>query len=763
MSTKQAFPAFQGVIGRTVQESVPDWSNRPKAPEGAPNVVFIVLDDTGFAHLGSYGSTIETPNLDRLAEGGLRYTNFHTNSMCSPTRASLLTGRNSHAAGVGMIAEFHNGFPNTRGAMSRETGTLAEILKEKGYNTAAIGKWHLVPGAEQSYAGPFDNWPTGRGFEHYYGFLNGETDQYYPDLVAYNRKTAPPKKPEEGYHLTEDLTDRAIEYVQEQKAAAPDKPFFLYLAYGATHAPHQAPKAFIEKYKGKFDQGWDNVREDWFRRQQELGIVPPHTELPLRNPLVQPWDSLSENEKKFYARLQEAFAGFLDHTDHHIGRLVNTLDELGQLDDTIIVLISDNGASPEGGPNGSLNEHKGFYGVPTIVDEEIKRIDEIGGPTTYNHYPLGWASAGNTPLKWYKTWVHAGGIKDPLLIHYPRRIKAENGIRAQYHHVADIVPTVLELIGVEAPTELGGVPQLPLHGVSLAYTFDDADAPTRKQTQYYEMLGHRAIWHQGWKAVTNHVPGAPFEADTWELYHEAEDFAETRDLAAAYPEKVRELVERWWTEAGKYGVLPIDGRAMMERAFDIVKSRPLGPHAKRIEEGAVEYRFVPSSLELQTTDIPILNNRPHTIEATLERLDVLEEGVLVADGNRFGGYALYIRHNQLVYHYNYFGDRHYTVVSNRELPAGRVVLKYEFVPTGAGQGIVRLFLNGEPIGSGEVVTSNSSNGAGSFAVGHNAQSAVGLDYEAPFPYSGKLQEVVIRVQPFPEQQARQLVEGIAAE
>ncbi|ANE46952.1 arylsulfatase [Paenibacillus swuensis] len=734
---------FQGVIGRTVEDSVADWSGISRAEKDSPNVVFIVLDDTGFAHLGCYGSTITTSNLDDLAAKGLRYTNFHTNSMCSPTRASLLTGRNSHTAGVSMITEFQNGFPNARGKISKQTGTLAEILKEQGYNTIAVGKWHLVPGEEQTFAGPFDGWPTGKGFEHYYGFLKGETDQYNPELVSYHTTVKPGKSAAEGYHLTEDLTDRAIDFVRNQKAAAPHNPFFLYLAYGATHAPHQAPKAYIDKYKGKFNQGWDAIREEWFSRQKSQGVIPQNTELPARNPLVKPWSELGEEEKTLFARAQEVFAGYLEHTDDQIGRLTAYLKEIDQFDNTIIVLISDNGASPEGGQNGTLNEYKHFNGLPSDPREDIKRIDELGTETVYNHYPLGWAHAGNTPLKWYKTWVHAGGVKDPLIISYPNGIRDGGGVRNQYHHVTDIVPTVLELLNLEAPASLGGVTQKPIQGVSLAYSFDNPTAKSRKQTQYYEMLGHRAIWHDGWKAVTNHVPGSSFESDRWELYHEAEDYSESRDLSALYPDKLRELIERWWAEAGKYEVLPIDGRTMMERAFDSNLNRPLSPQAQEDGKGNITFRFKPSNLQLHAMQAPFVSNRAHRITAEVERADPDERGVLVADGNRFGGYALFVQDNRLVYHYNWLGEAHYTITSEAILPLGSVTVEAEFTPTGAHEGTITLYVQGAAAGQGEIRTAQLK-GPGVFAVGTNVLSPVSPAYSGEFPYSGVLKEVRIQ-------------------
>lgn len=727
-----------GYLGRTWQESVPSWPQAVRPPAGTPNVLFIVLDDTGFSHLGCFGSDIQTPNIDALAAGGLRFNNFHTTAICSPTRASLLTGRNPHAVGIGFVAEGSNGFPNTRGKITKETGLISEILKEAGYNTFAVGKWHLMPAGEHSVAGPYDNWPLGRGFERYYGFLGAETSQWHPELTADNHRVEQPRTPEEGYHLTEDLSDKIIEFIRDQKAVAPHKPFFGYLAYGATHAPHHAPKAYIDKYKGRFDKGWDVVRAEWFERQKELGIIPADTTLPPSNPNAQAWDGLSDDEKRLYARMQEIFAGYLEHTDYHIGRVLDFLREIGQFDNTLIVLLSDNGASAEGGPHGSDHEWKSmFLGFEPAAERLLERIDELGTPTTYNHYPIGWAQAGNTPLKWYKRWVHAGGVKDPLIISYPDRIKSGGEIRSQFHHVSDIVPTVLELTGVTPPASINGVQQKEFHGTSLAYAFDDAEAPTHKQTQYFEMLGNRGIWHKGWKAVCAHVPDEPYENDVWELYHVDKDFSESRNLAQERPEKLRELIDLWWAEAGRNGVLPLDDRVTtrMQQMMELAPDRP------------TTYTYLPGVKSIPTFVAPDLGSKAFTITAEVERPDEHAEGTLVALGGSFGGYAFFVQHNRLVFHYNFLSDTHDVITSTEELPTGPVSLRIDFKPDDFFSGTGKLFANDVQIGEGRLERIFLLGFAiGSFEVGHSGPTPVSPTFQSPFAFSGTLKKVVVTVE-----------------
>ena len=502
----QGFEPFEGVIATTVADSTPWWPTPVHPKENAPNVVVMLIDDLGFSHFSCFGSDLETPNIDALAANGLRYTNFHVTPLCSPTRAALLTGRNHHSVGMRGISNWSSGFPSMRGHISNHAATLGEMLRDEGYTTFAIGKWHLVSMEHSSSAGPFDQWPLARGFDRFYGFLDGETDQFSPDLVYDNHRIEQPRSVHDGYHLSEDLVDHAIEFIHDAKSIRPDRPFFTYFAFGAMHAPHQAPAAYLEKHRGRYDEGWDVAREKWFAKQKALGIVAPDTELAPRNDGVEPWDTLPENQKKLACRLQEAFAAFLEHTDAQIGRFIADLDALGELDNTLILLMSDNGASQEGGPFGILHEMKYFNFIFETPDEAVKRLDDIGGPSSHSNYPWGWAQAGNTPFKWYKQNTHEGGVHVPLVVHWPQGIGARGELRHQFHYVTDIAPTVLDAVGVSAPETYRGFKQIPVAGASLAYSFTDRDAPTHKTTQYFEMVGHRALYHEGWKAVVFHTP-----------------------------------------------------------------------------------------------------------------------------------------------------------------------------------------------------------------------------------------------------------------
>ena len=571
---------FRGSIDVDIRDSEPDWApfEPPRAPAGAPNVVYIVLDDVGFSAMSCYGGPIETPNIDRIAAAGVRYTQWHTTALCSPTRSCLLTGRNHTRNSMACITEAAIGFPNGSGTIPPENGMLSEILGERGWNTYMVGKWHLCPTDEMNLAATRRNWPSGRGFERWYGFLGAETNQWYPDLVYDNHPVDQPRSPEEGYHLTDDITDKALEFIADAKAMVPEKPFFLYYAPGACHAPHHAPKEWIDKFKGRFDMGYEAMREQTLARQKEMGLVPADTELPPINPIgtpetrtgpdgkpfppldyTRPWDSLNEDEKRLFARMAEVYAGFLAHADHHIGRLLDYLEENDELDNTVIVVVSDNGASGEGGPNGSVNEMKFANGVPDDLAENLAKIDDLGGPLTYNHYPNGWAMAFNTPFKMWKRYEFNGGTSDPCIISWPAGTQARGEIRDQYHHAIDIVPTLLDMLGVEAPETIKGHMQSPFDGVSMRASLDDASSPSPRKTQFYAMLGSRSIWHEGWKAVTTHpaLSGwGHFNDDEWELYHIDVDRAETHNLAAEQPDKVRELVNIWFSEAGANQALP---------------------------------------------------------------------------------------------------------------------------------------------------------------------------------------------------------------
>ena len=727
---------FKGVIGRTTEDSTPWWPEPKRTVKDSPNVVVILFDDLGFSHFGCYGSTIDTPNIDRLAAGGVRFSNFHTTPLCSPTRASLLTGRNHHTVGMGTVANISTGYPNRRGNVTHHAATIAEMLREEDYATFCTGKWHLAQTADTSTAGPFDQWPLQRGFDRFYGFLEGETDQFYPQLTYDNHYVDPPCGPEDGYHVTEDLVDKSMEFIRDLKSVRPDRPFFLYLPFGATHAPHQAPPEFVDKYKGRFDAGWDEIRKEWFENQLKLGIIPEGTELAPRNDGVEPWEDLSENQKRFGLKLQEAFAGFLDHTDHHIGRLVSFLEEMGEMDNTIIILTSDNGASQEGGATGVMDEAMYFMRVQQDVDEVQSRIDEIGGPHSHSNYPWGWAQAGNTPLKWYKQNTFGGGVRDPLIIHWPGHVSDKGGIRHQFHHVTDIVPTILELLDIEAKDSYCGYDQIPITGTSMVYAFDAPDEKTRKGPQYFEMGGHRGIWADGWKAVTYHKTGVPFTDDEWELYHLDEDFSEIRDLAAENPEKLREMIELWWIEASRHGVLPLDNRGML---FAEGRFRPGSPH----QHG--RYVYYPPISHIPMAAAPAFGARSWTMTAEVERADESSDGVIVAHGTQNTGFSWYIKDGLLVFDSNALA-KHSVVRSERPVPVGKSTLGAAFAWADK-KGTITLLMDGEECGSIQVPSTIRTYTTG-MSIGRDALSPVTDDYEAPFPFEGTISRIEVSHQPY---------------
>ena len=723
----KSYEPFDGVIGRTQAESTPSWSIPPHPGDGAPNVVLILMDDTGFSHFGCYGSDLATPNIDALAAGGLRYTNFHVTPLCSPTRASLLTGRNHHTVGMRSISNFDSGYPHMRGHITNHAATVAEVLRDEGYATFAVGKWHLCAMENASAAGPYDQWPCQRGFDRYYGFLEGETDQFHPELVYDNHAVEPPAGPDEGYHLSEDLVDHAIAFIHDTKSIRPDRPFFTYLAFGAMHAPHQAPASYLEKYRGRFDGGWDVARDTWFARQRDMGLLPADTELAPRNPGVEAWDSLPENQQRLAARLQEAFAAFLEHTDDQIGRLVADLEALDELDNTLFLLLSDNGASQEGGPFGVMHEMKYFNFLVETPDEAVERIDDIGGPHSHANYPWGWAQAGNTPFKWYKQNTHEGGVHVPLIVHWPDRIDGGGALRDQFHHVNDVAPTIYEAVGIEPPSVYRGREQLPISGVSMQYTFDGPDQPSRKGAQYYEMMGHRGIYAGGWKAVTRHQPGVPFDDDVWELYHLAEDRSECHDLAAELPDKVTELVGLWWQEAEEQGVLPLDDRTI-ELFF--TRYRDHSPHPT-----SRTYSYFPPMSPLPGQVAPALGGRGWDMSATVDRPGGAG-GVLYASGTENSGVSLFVQDDRLVFDYNCFGD-HYVVVSDAPVPSGSSVIGVQFRRQGKG-GEATLVIDGSPSGSLTVpfaMTMISSVGP---SIGYDHGSPVSERYTGHFAFEGRL-------------------------
>ena len=736
---------FKGKIAVDFRDSVPDLQSGTRAKQGSPNVVLIVLDDVGFAQLGCYGSDIETPAIDSLAGNGLRFRNFHTTALCSPTRSCLLTGRNHHSNHMGAVAELATGFPGYDFLLPKENGTLAEILASRGYATFAVGKWHLTPVHEQNLGASRERWPLGRGFERFYGFHGSDTDQYYPDLMYDNHRVPAPYSPEEGYHLSKDLVDKSIEFVRDLGNAAPDKPFFLYLAFGACHTPLQAPKEYIDKYAGRFGEGWDAWRQKIHQRQIKEGIIPQNAQLTARPAWIPAWDTLSAQEKEVFAKLMEVFAGFLDHTDAQIGRLVEEFKNRGCLDNTIIVLVSDNGASPEGGRNGSFNGARYLNGVPETPEMIAAKLDQVGGPRSGPHYPYGWAWAGNTPFQRWKQEVHEGGIQDPLIIHWPKGIEKRGEIRNQYTHAIDVMPTILELLGQNAPDSLNGVTQADVHGKSFADALENPSAPEKRDTQYYEVRGCRAIYHEGWKAVCYHPrvglswDGSdalrPYANDKWELYDLKSDYSEARDLSAAHTDKLQSLIDLWWSEAGRYGVLPLDNRGVARyqttrRAFPYRAKHVLHRSAGTIREWAA-------------VD---LKNRSHRIIADLEIPSEGASGVILQIGSGHAGYALFVENNVPVYVHNYLSMKHFDLVSGAALPAGRTSLIFEFAKSGEHSGTARLYIGDALVGEIEIPTTIPNYfGGGEMSIGFNAGNPISPRYSGPFAFSGTIHSITIEV------------------
>jgi arylsulfatase len=658
--------------------------------------------------LSAFGGPVNTPTAERLAAGGLKYNRFHTTALCSPTRAALLSGRNHHAVGMGAVTELATSAPGYSSQRPNSCAPLAETLKLNGYSTAQFGKCHEVPVWETSPMGPFDNWPSGGGgFEFFYGFLGGETNQYAPALYKDRVPVEPDRTPEEGYHLTEDITDRAIDWVRQQKALMPDKPFFVYFAPGATHAPHHVPPDWSARYKGRFDQGWDALREATFARQKHLGVVPQDAELTARPAEIPAWDDMPEDLKPVLARQMEVYAGFLEHTDHHLGRLLDALANLEILDDTLVYyIIGDNGASAEGTPNGTFNELLSLNGASALETTEFMaaRIDKFGTPEAYNHYAVGWAHAMDTPYQWTKQVAsHWGGTRNGTVLHWPNGITAKGEVRSQFHHVIDVAPTVLELAGLPQPTMVNGVQQQPLHGVSMAYSFDDADAAERRETQYFEMFCNRGIYHQGWTAVTRHstpwvmVPELPaFDDDVWELYGPG-DWTQTHDLAAEQADKLAELQRLFLLEAGKYKVFPLDDRRV-ERFNADLAGRP------QLIRGRSQLLFGGMG-RLTENSVVVIKNKSHSITAQLIVPDGSADGVIVAQGGAFGGFSLYAQEGRPAYCYNLFGLQRFKVSGVQAIPAGEHQVRMEFAYDGGGLGkggTVTLYVDGAKAGEGRV-------------------------------------------------------------
>ena len=730
---------FEGTIGRTLAESEPWFEELPNPGDGAPNIVMVLLDDVGFAQFGCYGSTIDTPNIDALAAGGLQFTNFHVTPLCSPTRAALLTGRGQHMAGMRSVSNFRSGFPSLLGHVSTKTATVAEVLRDQGYATFAVGKWHLAPMEECSAAGPFDQWPLGRGFDRFYGFLDGETDQFHPELVSDNHIVEPPAGPADGYHVSADLVDQLLKMVADSKGVRPDRPVFSYVAFGACHAPHQAPPEYMAKYKGRFDEGWDVIRERWYQRQLAEGVVPPGTQLAPRNPGVQPWAELPDNERRLGCRLQEAFAAFLDHTDVQIGRLVEGLRAVGQLDNTVFVLMTDNGASQEGGPFGVMHEMKFFNLILETPDEAIDRIDDIGGPHSHTNYPWGWAQCGNTPFKWYKQNTHEGGVHVPMIVHWPQGIGADQrgSKRTQFTFAADVAATLYDLLGITAPGTYRGVPQKPVTGRSFVSVLADPAAPAANTLQYFENGGSRALVCDGWKAVCKHDKDADYFTEAWELYHLSEDVSECNDLAEQMPERLQELVDLWWAEAERHEVLPLDDRGI--ELFG-VRHRPHSPHP---ENRRYVYRPPMSPMPGQAS--AVVGGRNFDLTAHVTR-NAGDEGVLYATGTENSGFSLFVQNDRLVFDYNAF-DQHTVIESSVLLPAGACELTVKVRRHAGRLGSASIEIDGAPVGEAELPLLMRMISSVGPSVGYDHGSPVSSRYAAPFAFQGTLHEVVIQASP----------------
>lgn len=723
-----------------------------KAPEKAPNVVIVLIDDIGFGHSSAFGGPINMPTLEKLAANGLKYNRFHTTALCSPTRVALLTGRNHHVNNAGAIMELATGFPGNTGIRPSSVTPLAQILRMNGYSTAAFGKYHETPPWEVSVSGPFDRWPTGSGFDKFYGFIGGETNQWSPAI--YDGVTRVEHEKDPNYHFTVDMTDHAVNWMQAQQSLTPDKPFYVYFATGATHAPHHAPKEWADKYKGKFDGGWDKLREETYARQQQMGIIPASAKLTERPKEIPSWDAQSAEAKKLFSRQMEVFAGFAEHTDHEVGRLVTALEKMGELDNTIFFyIVGDNGSSAEGGPEGTYNEMMALNGIIGNASQMMDHIDDWGSPNTFPHFAIGWAHAGNTPFQWTKQIAsHFGGTRNGMVMHWPNGIKAKGEIRSQFHHVIDVAPTVLESAGLPEPKMVNGVVQYPMDGVSMLYTVDDAQAKDRRTTQYFEMFGNRGIYHNGWVACTRHsipwlmVENPPLENDIWELYNIDEDFSEANNLAETNPEKLKELQEIFNQEATKNHVFPIDDRRS-ERFNPAIAGRPdlLGPRKTlTVYEGMVgiaENAFIN------------VKNTNYTITADVEIPKAGANGVIIAQAGKFGGWTLYMKNGKLQHEYNYFGVENTRVTSATPVSPGTHTLKYEFIfdggKPGAG-GTSILYVDDKKVGEGKIPKTqpfvfSADEGVD---VGMDGETNVSNDYkEGDNSFTGKIQQVKVEVPP----------------
>jgi arylsulfatase len=738
---------FKGHIGPTVQDSTRDFPPEIKAPKGAPNILLILTDDVGFGASSTFGGPIPTPTMDQVAKNGLRYTQFHTTALCSPTRAALLTGRNHHSNATGVIMELASGFPGYNSLMPKSNGTFAEILRQHGYNTAWYGKNHNVPDWQSSQAGPFDLWPTGLGFEYFYGFLGGDTSQWAPAIFENNKPVEPPHD-DPHYFFEKDMADHAIARIRMLHAVAPDKPWVAYYAPGTAHAPHHAPKDWIAKFKGQFDMGWDKMREATLARQKALGIVPPNTQLTPRPKEIAAWDSLDADHQKVYAHMMEVYAAALSYCDSQMGHILQAIDDMGELDNTLVIYIQgDNGASAEGTPQGLLNEMAVFNGIPEDFKQVAAHMDDLGGPLTFNHYPVGWAHAMDTPFQWTKQIAsHFGGTRNDLVISWPARIKDKGAIRTQFSSVIDIYPTILEAVGVRSPSMLNGVPQKPVEGVSMVYTFDDPKASSRHRTQYFEMFGNRAIYNDGWVAATT-PPVTPWDMGQapnvndykWELYNIADDFSEANDLAAKEPKKLRELQDLFWAEAGKYNVLPLDN-SKAER-FD-VSLRP------SLTRGRTEFTYYPGMIRIPEGSAPDFKNKSYRIIADVQIPEGGAEGLLMTQGGRFNGLGLYLLQGRPVFHYNLVGVDRTTIAAKDPLTSGKhtVTLDFKYDGGGIGKGgLVTLVVDGKEVANGRLMRTIPFRVSAdeTLDIGEDTGTPVSEDYHVPFKFTGIIDKVVV--------------------
>ncbi|WP_206352370.1 arylsulfatase [Tautonia rosea] len=741
-------PEFQGTIGRTYEDSEASYPQPVKAPAGSPNVLLILLDDVGFGMCSPFGGPVETPHLQKLVDGGITFNRFHTTALCSPTRAALLAGRNHHSVGTGVIIEMGTGFPGYTGIIPRSTALVSEVLGDNGFATAMFGKWHNTPEPDISPAGPFDRWPTGLGFDYFYGFNQGEAHHFYPTLYRNTVPVEAPATPEEGYHLTEDLTDEAIGWIQNINAADPGKPWFVYFSTGAVHAPHHVPPDWQGRYKGRFDHGWDRQRELTHANQIAMGIIPEGTKLTPRPEELPAWETTTEDERKVYLRLMENYAEFMAHTDHEVGRIIDSLEASDELDNTLILyVVGDNGASAEGGLEGTFSELASLLGLQLGLESTIDRLDEIGGPSSEPHVPVGWAWAMDAPFQWTKQIAsHFGGTRNPLVVHWPAGIKAKGELRSQFHHVIDVVPTILEACKLPAPEKVNGIPQKPIEGVSMAYCFDTPDAEGLRTTQYFEMLGNRAIYHDGWLACSRF--GVPWmtagrEGDLldtpWELYHIDEDFSQANDRAQENPEKLKELQAVFLEEAKKYNVLPLDSR-MSER---------MDPKLRVGGAPPTSWTYFGNNVWLPEPIGPQLFPRPHTLTASVTIPEGGAEGVITCAGAFSAGWSLYVEGNTPAFRYTCFDIADVTIPGTKPLPTGEITIGTEFVPDGSveGGGTLTILVNGEPAGEGKLKRTLVRHGLEPFEVGRDSITPVDPAYadEGDFAFTGTIKQVTFEL------------------